>query len=558
MSLRIQCLLLAVLGGSLSIAAWPPSPAFPLIFIAWVPLLLIQHLLDRSETKRPYWAYFGYVFLFFIIWNVGTTWWVKNASPGGSLAAFFFNSLFMSVPLLLFQRCRRRLGDSLGYLSLFAFWLSFEYLHQVWEISWPWLTLGNVFAMATPLVQWYELTGNSGGTLWVLLINYLIFRAVTKVSSNAGDVFAKNNIFRVFYFLLQTNFKTILVFSIPAIYSLILYVSYEEQGEPVDVVVLQPNIDPYEKFDRSKKREHTDKFIRLSVDSLDQTVDYLVWPETSLPQAVWLDDSFERTYPIGQLRQLLNRYPDLTVVTGVTSLQWYETKESLTARPYRGRRGGYYDVYNSAIELNGQTDDYELYVKSKLVPGVEKMPYPALFGFLEHFAIDLGGIAGSLGSQPERSVFTSSDRVKVAPVICYESVYADYVTGYIRKGAQLIFIVTNDAWWGFTPGHKQHLHYARLRAIENRRSIARSANTGISCFIDQRGNLSQATAYNEDAVIRQTILANDKLTFFSNNGDILSRGMLFMAAFCLLNLIVSSFTQNFRLSPAKRRAKKID
>jgi apolipoprotein N-acyltransferase len=160
----------------------------------------------------------------------------------------------------------------------------------------------------------------------------------------------------------------------------------------------------------------------------------------------------------------------------------------------------------------------QLFHKSKLVPGVEKMPYPQLFGFLQDLAIDMGGTSGSLGVQDEPSVFSSSIG-KVAPVICYESVYGEYVAEYILKGAQWIAIITNDGWWGNTPGYRQHVQYARLRAVEVRRSIARSANTGVSCFINQCGDISQATPYWQDAVINQSINKNNEITFYAKHGD---------------------------------------
>jgi len=154
---------------------------------------------------------------------------------------------------------------------------------------------------------------------------------------------------------------------------------------------------------------------------------------------------------------------------------------------------------------------------------------------LENFAFDLGGTVGSLGVDKERTVFARpSDNLKIAPVICYESVFGAYVTQYIRKGANLIFVITNDGWWGDTPGHRQHFTFSQLRAIETRRSVARSANTGISAFINQRGDISQVTKYWEPAVIRQKINANYELTFYVRYGDYIGRISAFVAVFLIL------------------------
>ena len=139
----------------------------------------------------------------------------------------------------------------------------------------------------------------------------------------------------------------------------------------------------------------------------------------------------------------------------------------------------------------------------------------------------------------KREVFFSNDNIiKIAPVICYESIYGEYVTEYIKKGANFIFILANDAWWGNTQGHLQHASYAKLRAIETRRSIARSANTGISCFINSKGEIINKIDWDKEGVIIEDIHANDKLTFYVNFGDYIGRIALFIGIFYLLQLIL--------------------
>jgi apolipoprotein N-acyltransferase len=210
-----------------------------------------------------------------------------------------------------------------------------------------------------------------------------------------------------------------------------------------------------------------------------------------------------------------------------------ESKSS-TARKYRDSNS-YFDVYNAAMQINNRSG-IQLHYKSKLVPGVEKMPFPAIFGLLDNFAIDLGGTAGSLGMQAHPSVFRSG-KVAAAPVVCYESIYGDYVREYINQGANIICIMTNDGWWEDTPGYRQHCQYARLRAIEERRSIARSANTGISCFIDQRGEIHQATKWWEPTAIKANLNLNDKRTFYARFGDFPA----YIALTALIPMILFSF-----------------
>jgi apolipoprotein N-acyltransferase len=150
-------------------------------------------------------------------------------------------------------------------------------------------------------------------------------------------------------------------------------------------------------------------------------------------------------------------------------------------------------------------------------------------------------MTGSLGRDDYPVAFNSFTNITSAPVICYESIYGEFVAKPIREGAQLIFIITNDGWWGNTPGHRQHMQYAVLRAIETRRSIARSANTGISAFINQRGDILVSTKYWEPAVIRHRLNKNDTLTYYVRNGDYIARTSAFLSALILL----ISFTQGF-------------
>ena len=182
-----------------------------------------------------------------------------------------------------------------------------------------------------------------------------------------------------------------------------------------------------------------------------------------------------------------------------------------------------------------------MYHKSKLTPGVETIPSWGILKPIEKLAIDLGGTVGTLGTDNEILVFTDAKKRKVVPIICYESVYGEFVVKTIRDGATMIFVITNDGWWGNTPGHRQHFLFSILRAIETRRSIARSANTGISVFINQRGDVFQQTAYWEPTVIKQQINANDKLTYYVKNGDYIARVSVFISVLVLLISLIQGF-----------------
>jgi len=409
-----------------------------------------------------------------------------------------------------------------------------------WEISWPWLTLGNGFAQYPSWVQWYEYTGAFGGSLWILVANYLIFKWLVGIqqlnpSGTRIPLFLKGH---------KSEFLKIgLLILLPIIVSLVMYATYEERGASAEVVVVQPNFEPhYDKFS-VPDREQLQRFIQLSENALTQQTDYLIFPETSFGMIE--NNRLGKESITRRLKELVEDYPKLNLVTGLITNRRYEEGEvhSPAVREYIDKRRGdtiYWELYNSAVQISANRDDIPIYYKSKQVPGAEMMPYPKLFFFLKPLADKLGGSLAGHGKQATRTAF-KSEAGGVGPIICYESVYGEYTTGYVRHGANALFIITNDGWWDNTAGHKQHLKFAALRAIETRRDIARSANTGISCFINQRGDIRQTTQYEEAIAIRGTIKMNDRITFYVRWGDIIGRIGVFVALLLLLNTFVKSF-----------------
>ncbi len=531
--------------GLLLALAWPPLPMAFIVFGALMPLLYVEHLVSDPNSKYFGHNFFRLSYTAILLWNILTTYWVANSHVFGGIFAFVANTFFMCLPWFMFHLTKKRFGAGLGYLSLIAYWLTFEYLHLRWDLSWPWLTLGNVFASTYKMVQWYEFTGHLGGTLWVLAINCLLFyRNINRESIQAWiDKLFTNNPGQAKAAAIGTKYLPFLLLVVPMSISLLLYYANNPDRfkhgskRTAQVTVLQPNIDPYnEKFSGSPD-EILDKMMLLSAEAITPETDYLVWPETSLPTSVWVDRPYE-SYSMQRLQDFLKIYPQLTLVTGAIAREKYDHKSTTTTRIHASNSDTlFYDVFNAALQME-DTLPIQDYRKSKLVPGVEKMPYPGLLGLLGGLAIDLGGISGSLGEQDNREVFRNSDSIGIAPVICYESVYGDYVAEYVRNGAEAIFIITNDGWWSNSAGHKQHLQYASLRAIETRRDIARSANTGISAFINRRGDIEQATNYWEPAVITKNIQLNSEITFFVRYGDYIGRVACFLAIFFVLMTFV--------------------
>jgi apolipoprotein N-acyltransferase len=295
------------------------------------------------------------------------------------------------------------------------------------------------------------------------------------------------------------------------------------------MVLVQPNFDPYsDKFGGISEEQQVNQMLQLAAQKMDAKVQYVVLPETAL-QGMLLENNLTSEPLVQQVKEFLTAHPHVVIVAGMDSYYELSANEprGFAARKFKNA-DAYYEAYNAALQINSY-DSLQVYHKSKLVPGVEKMPYPQLFKFLENFTIDLGGTAGSLGQDKESKVFKSYHKVGVAPIICYESVFPNFIASYVRKGADVLCIITNDGWWGNTPGYRQHFDYSRLRAIENRRAVARSANTGISGFIDRDGSVLQATPYWEKAVIRQAVPVYTGETFYTRYGDWLSYIFLFIA-----------------------------
>ena len=524
---KIHLFILSILSGVFFTIGWPQYgyPAF--LFSAFIPLLIIEDYIFRNRQDFSKFSVFFYTYPAFLIWNVLTTWWVWNSTPAAILA-WTLNAMFMGIVMNVFHLSRRNLYQhNYGYFMLVIFWITFEYIHLNWSITWTWLNLGNGFAVHYTWIQWYEFTGTHGGSVWIIVINIFLFKAL-------------NNLL-----LKQTTKRKILYNAIaglaliifPIIISYIIYFGYEEKKNPINVIATQPNLDPYGEQYSVPPAEVVDLNLKLAKSLMDGNPTIIAAPESTIQEDIW-ERNLQWSTTLKQIRDFIQENPEVKIIIGASTYDRLEEGEKIpnSARYHEGGKF-YYDHFNTAFYLDS-SESIQIHHKSKLTPGVEYMPSGGIFSFLEDLSIDLGGTVGSLGISENPGPFNLDENIKIAPIICYESIFGEYCTDFVRQGADLFIIITNDGWWGNTPGHRQHLLFTSLRSIETRRSIGRSANTGISCFTNQRGDIFQATQYWEQDVIKQELNLNDKVTFYAQFGDYFGRVSAFLSVvFILLSVV---------------------
>lgn len=504
---------------------WIGAGGIPLT-VALVPLLLVSA--QYGDTWKETLYMLGYAALAFTIWNAATIWWVGKATPFGPIAAAFFSVFWNLVAFMLFHIVSKKGPIGLAYILLIFGWISTEFIyHEAPALSFPWLQLGNGFSNDTWAVQWYEYTGTLGGTLWVLLVNVLAFQALITMKKT--------------FWTLAT-----LAFAVPLAISGFIFWQQSPENTSTDrkpticVSVTQPNIDCYDKM--SKDSEYQQQILMELMAEAPDSADYILMPETALAEYIY-EDSIEQSPIVNRISTALaQRNIPAMVISGCETVRSYgQQKITATAR---NMHGSYYDIYNSSIGINAKFN-IQIHHKNRLVVGVETLP--AWLRSIHFGEVDLGGTFGQLGIGDTLQPFTNGE-TKVAPAICYEGLYDNTMAEYVRNGAQALFVVTNDGWWGDTPGHRYLFSFCRLRAIETRRMVARSANTGVSGFISARGDDLERMEWYEQGILTRNVELSDRLTFYVRYGDYIGRLSLLISLLCILYFIAYRAKKKFYLN----------
>jgi apolipoprotein N-acyltransferase len=531
---KYKLVTLSVTGGFLSGLAWAEWCSGLILLIAFVPFFMIENWLFENPRKFTRNAFIIYIMPGLVIFSMMGMGWMKEASLTGAVCVILGLALLMAITMWLAHRVRVKAGSIAGCAAMIAFWLTYEFLSLNINIISPWINLGNGLAKDIMFIQWYEVTGTAGGSLWILLSNLLL-------TSYIVNRLAGKNRSRVLFLI------WLAIVLIPSIVSVNRYFTIKPSGiTPSEVTIIQPNTDPYTQKFVIPFEDQLKRVIAMAGTSADKNTDWIITPETTVDDPVNLDNLPEDRYII-MIKKLAATYPGAAVVTGLVSYKVYPGQASPPTRSARltDSSGVYYDHFNSAFKIDtGRI--IEVYHKSKLVPGVEMQFSNGPGRLITRILPYLGGTKWGYGMQDERTCFHhNSLPMKIAPIICYESVFGSYVTGYVKNGAEALFIITNDGWWKNTNGYKHHLYYASLRAIETRRPVARAANTGISCLIDIRGRRTAESEWWTPAIVKGEIIPDTRITPYVKYGDYLLKISVVVSIIIILAVYV--------LKPARKK-----
>ena len=501
---------LSVMGGILSGLAWTGWCSGLILLIAFVPFFLIENYVFENPKRFTPNAFFIFILPGFVIFSIISLAWMRVASITGAICVIMGLSFLMSFTTWMAHIVRLRAGNLAGFISIITLWLTYEFISLNVNIISPWINLGNGLSKDILFIQWYEVTGTAGGSLWILSSNLfltiILIKSLTKKRSNT------------FYIMIWLS-----IIIIPSAISIYRYYTIEQNYQKgSEVVIVQPNTDPYTEKFTIPFEDQLKKVITMANSKITDKTDWVITPETTIDDPANLDDLANDKY-VKMIKVIAIQHPGINVVTGLVTYRLYPPmKDPPTVSARRIDASGlFYDHFNSAVQIDSGKS-FGIYHKSKLVPGIEMQFSNGPGRFITRILPYLGGTKWGYGFQKDRIYFEhSATSMKIGPVICYESVFGKFVTEYVKKGAEALFIITNDGWWKNTNGYKQHLYFASLRAIETRRPVARAANTGVSCIIDIRGKRNVETVWWTKAVIKGIIYPETRITTYVKYGDYL-------------------------------------
>jgi len=502
---RRNHLLLGLLSGVLLGISFPPIPLWILTFAALVPyFFVLEEKEGLAEINR-----FTYFTMFFF--NLNTLYWVgswtKDADPFLMISGtvlMFFNPLLFLIPSTFYYFARKSFGKTTALIGFPLFWVSYEFLYSITDFRFPWLILGNSQSKNLLFIQIADIIGANGLSLLIIIINILLYLIVKEYIESKRLSSSKSAIL-------------VLLISLPLIYGNFRLNNYEITGSRLKVGVVQPNLNPWKKWEAGNLSEQLDLYLNLSKETIKDSAQIIIWPESALP--VYLLSS---NYPneVNTIHKFVDAN-NIILITGMPHINFFKEDEA-PKNAKRTNTGKYlYTSYNSVLMFKPNSRKIDYYGKIKLVPFGEKVPLVEHIPFLgDLLRWNVGISSWNVGNDTvvfNTNLESIAQEIKPAGVICIESIYPDFVAQFVDKGANLLTVVTNDSWYGNSSGPYQHKEISVLRAVENRRFLVRSANGGISCIIDPFGNTTIETEmFTKDSFVGEVNLIEEK-TFYTRN-----------------------------------------
>lgn len=512
--------LLLILSGILMGLSFPPVPTPALMFLGLIPYLHViekkKSLIDLNRATYLMAFFFSLVTVYWVgAWQVGKDPFLMIA--GGLL--MFINPIFFIIPSTLLYFSRKVLNNKISLFLFPFFWITYEYAYMLTDASFPWLTLGNGLSHFNSFIQIADIIGAMGLSVIIVFINILLYKSWSffKAARKLSYTYA---------------IAALILFIIPIIYGVVRVNNFKLSAKKVKMGLIQPDIDPYEKWAGGNLNDVAKEYLDLSEKAVASGAEIIVWPETALP--VYL---FNGNHPgtVALISQFL-RQNNVPLLTGMPDIIYYRKGEKIPPDAKTNKIGTFnYATYNSVILLDPFSFGLQRYGKMKLVPFGERVPFVDQLPFLGSFIQWEVGLSGwnvgrdtsvfnaSIYPAPEKkqdvpyfqpTIPAKKFSFKLNGCICYESIYPFLLSEFTKKGSQLIAIVTNDSWYGNSSGPYQHKEISVLRAVENRRSVIRAANGGISCYINPLGITESATIMYTKAFLVPDVVLQDDMTFF--------------------------------------------
>lgn len=499
--------LLLILSGIILGISFPPFP-FPftlLIFVGLIPYFIV---IKRRTTLA---SISSATFLFSLVFSLITIYWVgswsSEADPYLMLAGVALLLVYpcvMLIPSTLFYLTRKVFPkfDAIWFFPLF--WVTLEYLLTQTDLRFPWLLLGHGLAKFNLFIQGSDIVGTNGLSLIATYINVLLFKSFFEKNSEEK-------------FRLKPLLIAVFIFLCMIIYGIYKTSTFRISERKVRIGIVQPNLNPWDKWSTGNLSDLLNMYLTLSQKCVDEGAEVILWPETALPVY-----AFGGTYPM--VENSIYNFLDtnnVSLLTGMPDIIYDLNQNNIPEdSKYSGPGNYYYRTYNAVLGLNPGSRNIQRYGKMKLVPLGERVPFVDQFAFLGDLLKWGVGITGwNIGK--DTTVFKIKnekiDTIKVGGLVCYESVDPVFVTAFVQKGAELITVVTNDSWYGKSSGPYQHKDFAMLRAVENRRSVVRCANGGVSCIINAKGKILAETEMFEKTTLVGEVPLQDEKTFYSEN-----------------------------------------